>query len=175
METTGVVNANRRKRGNFSPWQPKHIRSTYLLDSKPKSPAVGASLFFRRIRNALEWVVGDIVDIFELEPARAYQLEHCYGGRRLTTTRGLGYAQQRRASDSKKIEADPFLFVERKAIDGKIEPLDINPAELIGALNEQGGSCVRDPIPEICPNCGIPMVDICEEDDRRFPEGGSHL
>jgi hypothetical protein len=166
IETTRVVNAKRRKRGNFSPWKPKRVRSTYLLDVIPEPPDVAAGLFFRRIRSGLEWVAGNIVDILELDPARACQLDHLYSRRRLSATRGVIYAQERAASDSNKVDDDPILIVHRKAIDGHVELVEVDPTELIGALNEQQGSCLPgDPPPQLCPDCGTALVDSYEDGD----------
>jgi hypothetical protein len=166
-ETTRVVNVKRSKRGNFSPWQPKRVKSAYLLDAKDKSPTVSASLFFRRIRTALEWVVGDIVDVLELDPASAYQLDHLYSHRRLSATRGVIYAQEQTASDSSKADDDPTLLVERRELDRTVGIETVDPKQLIGAINEHRvPSLPGDQTPQLCPNCGAVMEDICEEDHR---------
>jgi hypothetical protein len=166
IETSRVVNMNRRKRGNFSPWQPKRVKSTYLLDANDESPTVAASLFFRRIRTALEWVVGDSMDIFDLDPARAYQLEHIYSGRRLNSTHGVIYAQPQTVSDHNKINADPTLAVENRGRDGTLGIETVDPVQLIGTVSESPGTSLsNDATPDRCPNCGCRLEDVCEEND----------
>ncbi|MGB8783932.1 MAG: hypothetical protein WCD02_12510 [Terriglobales bacterium] len=166
IETTRVVNVKRRKRGNFSPWQPKRVKSTYLLDARDESPAVAANLFFRRIRSALDWVVGDILDVFELDPARAYKLDHVYSGRRLNATHGMIYAQPQTASDSNKVDAGPTLVVESTELDGTVGIDTVDPVQLLGAVIERRvASFSGDATPQLCPHCGTAMEDICEEND----------
>ena len=157
----------RGKRGNFSPWQPIKVRSTYLLDGVPKLPSDVTISFFPRLRSALEWVAGSVTDVLELTPERAYDLRKRYSGKHLYACHGVTYALPKAPANLQEAGAAPVLGVESKELNGSIELVLIDdPMQFIGSVTDKGALplCISTGAhPSKCPSCGSHLVDVYEE------------
>lgn len=155
--TRGVENRTKNLIDNSSPWQPEHVKSTYLLDARDKNPEDSANRFWDRVRTGLQWVAGDVVALMELEPPEVYLLERVYRERSLTTSRGWIYGQRQTV-----IEPNPVLYVERKMVVGQPEMMEISPHKLIGGVYEigSGSGSGSGEDGKHCPKCGKALQDL---------------